>query len=110
MNKLLGLLTAVGVFTILLTPSQANANSLSLFTEHQAVYMLRHGVNQSDDVRFPTGRFPYLGKVGVEYDRKRFSYSLSYIHRSNVDLHGNEYNYDGVSIGIKYKKCFIGCN
>ena len=71
--------------------------------------MFRHGVNKYDDVRFPTGDYPYIGRLGLQYDRNKFSYSLSYIHRSNVDLTGDEYNYDGVSIGIKYKQCLIGC-
>ena len=97
------LLIAVGVI------SKANAQ-INVFTDHQAIYMISHGVNSNDDVRFPTGNVPYLGRIGVEYERKNWSYQLSYIHRSNVDLWGqDEYNYNGVSVGIKYSHCLASC-
>lgn len=89
--------------------SKANAQ-INVFTDHQVVYMVQHGVNSNDDVRFPTGDYPYLGRIGFEYQRKNWSYQLSYIHRSNADLiNQDEYNYNGVSLGIKYSHCIAKC-
>ena len=99
-------LAIVAVCTAMTTSALAGVN---LFTEHQVVYMANHGVNKNDDVRFPTGDYPYLGRVGIEYQHQNWSYQLSYIHRSNVDLHGDEYNYNGVSVGVKYAHCVAKC-
>lgn len=89
--------------------SRANAQ-VNVFTDHQVIHMLSHGVNKNDDVRFPTGDYPYIGRIGLEYQRKRWSYQLAYIHRSNVDISGqDEYNYNGVSLGIKYSHCVYHC-
>lgn len=101
------------IFAVLLIAvifiSKANAQ-INVFTDHQVVYMLQHGVNSNDDVRFPTGNVPYLGRIGLEYERKNWSYQLSYIHRSNADLiNQDEYNYNGVSVGIKYSHCIKRC-
>lgn len=97
------LLIAVGFI------SKANAQ-INVFTDHQVVYMVQHGVNTNQDVQFPTGDYPYLGRIGLEYQRKNWSYQLSYIHRSNVDLiNQDEYNYNGVSVGIKYSHCIKSC-
>lgn len=100
------------VFAILLSALmfvvKANAQ-VNIFTDHQVIYMAQHGVND-DSVQFPTGDVPYLGRIGLEYERKNWSYQLSYIHRSNVDLWGqDEYNYNGVSVGIKYSHCLTHC-
>ena len=93
----------------LLLFNRVNAQ-INVFTDHQVVYMLQHGVNTNQDVRFPTGDYPYLGRIGLEYQRKNWSYQLSYIHRSNVDLiNQDEYNYNGVSVGIKYSHCVYRC-
>lgn len=89
--------------------SRANAQ-VNVFTDHQVIHMLSHGVNKNDDVRFPTGDYPYIGRIGLEYQRKKWSYQLAYIHRSNVDISGqDEYNYNGVSVGIKYSHCIKSC-
>ena len=88
--------------------TSANAG-INVFTDHQVVHMISHGVNKNDDVRFKTGDYPYLGRVGIEYQHQNWSYQLSYIHRSNVDLHGDEYNYNGVSVGVKYAHCVAKC-
>lgn len=97
------LLLAVG----LISKAMAQVN---VFTEHQIVSMLTHGVNDNDDVRFPTGDYPYIGKLGVEYIQNKITYSLAFIHRSNVDLWGgDEYNYNGIAVGIKYAHCLIRC-
>ena len=89
--------------------SKANAQ-VNVFTDHQVVSMLSHGVNKNDDVRFPTGDYPYIGKIGVEYIQKKITYSLAFIHRSNVDLwKQDEYNYNGIAVGIKYAYCLIRC-
>lgn len=87
-------------------PAQAGLN---VFTEHQIISMLSHGVNQGQDVKFKTGDYPYLGQVGLEYKFKKISYSMSYIHRSNVDVSGDEYNYNGIALGVKYSHCIINC-
>ena len=88
---------------------RANAQ-VNIFTDHQVIHMLSHGVNKNDDVRFPTGDYPYIGKLGVEYIQKKITYSLAFIHRSNVDLwKQDEYNYNGIAIGIKYAHCLIRC-
>ena len=93
----------------LLLFNRANAQ-INVFTDHQVVYMVQHGVNKYDDVRFPTGDYPYIGRIGLEYQRKKWSYQLAYIHRSNVDISGqDEYNYNGVSLGIKYSHCIAKC-
>lgn len=97
------------IFAALLISMKANAQ-LNIFTDHQVVSMITHGVNSNDDVQFPTGDYPYLGRIGLEYQRKNWAYQLSFIHRSNVDLWGqDEYNYNGVSVGIKYSHCISRC-
>ena len=89
--------------------SKANAQ-VNVFTDHQVVSMLSHGVNKNDDVRFPTGDYPYIGRIGLEYQRKKWSYQLAYIHRSNVDISGqDEYNYNGIALGVKYSHCIKSC-
>lgn len=105
-KRLLVFFTAL---TALLLFSRANAQ-INVFTDHQIVYMVQHGVNTNQDVQFPTGDYPYLGRIGLEYQRKKWSYQLAYIHRSNVDISGqDEYNYNGVSVGIKYSHCIKSC-
>lgn len=102
-----GLILTMGLGML---PINSNAQ-INLFTDHQVVYMVQHGVNMNQDVRFPTGDYPYLGRLGIEYERDKFTYSFSYIHRSNVDIQGgDEYNYNGVSLGVKYTHCIYRCN
>ena len=71
------LLLAVGFI------SKANAQ-VNVFTEHQVVSMLSHGVNKNDDARFPTGDYPYIGKIGVEYIQKKITYYCRYIFYINI--------------------------
>lgn len=102
------LILAVLLAAVMLV-GKANAQ-VNVFTDHQVIYMVQHGVNSNDDVRFPTGKYPYLGRIGLEYQRNKWSYQLSYIHRSNADLVSqDEYNYNGVSLGIKYSHCIKSC-
>lgn len=103
------LIFAVLLIAVMLV-GKANAQ-INIFTDHQVIHMVQHGVNSNDDVRFPTGNVPYLGRIGLEYEHnKNWSYQLSYIHRSNVDLiNQDEYNYNGVSVGIKYSHCIKRC-
>ena len=97
------------VLAVLLLSTRANAQ-INVFTEHQVIGMFQHGVNRFEGVPFPTGDVPYIGKLGFEYQRKKFTYSLAYIHRSNADLiNQDEYNYNGVSLGIKYSHCITSC-
>lgn len=99
-------LSIFALATILVSGS-ANAQ-LSIFTEHQLVHMVEHRVYNP---YAPTGDYPYIGRIGLEYDFKKISYSIGYIHRSNLDITDrNEYNYDGISIGVKYKHCIIKCD
>ena len=101
------ILVLFGILACTAKPAEAK---FSIFTDHQVIYMVQHGVNLNQDVQFPSGEYPYLGRLGVEYELERFSYSLSYIHRSNVDITGgDEYNYNGVSLGLKYKYCVLDC-
>ena len=104
------LLIFAALLTAVIFISKANAQ-INVFTDHQVIYMAQHGVNSNDDVRFPTGNVPYLGRIGLEYEHnKNWSYQLSYIHRSNADLiNQDEYNYNGVSLGIKYTHCIKSC-
>ena len=110
-NQLLGFIMNKIILTSILSLMTVSANAqLSVFTEHQVISMVRHGVNSNIDVPFPTGDYPYIGQIGLEYDFDYISYSLSYIHRSNVDItHGSEYNYDGIALGIKLKHCIYRC-
>lgn len=109
MKMKLLLMSALAFSSILMTlPTNAQIN---IFTDHQAVYMLQHGVNKGADVQFSTGDYPYLGRIGLEYERKNWAYTISYIHRSNIDItHGDEYNYNGLSLGIKYRHCIAYCH
>ena len=112
MNTLKILLASFSLLLFSLIPfTTANAAGLSVFTDHQVIHMVRHAVNMNQNVPFPTGDLPYIGRIGLEYEQnKNLSYQLSYIHRSNVDItSGGEYNYDGVSVGIKLKHCFAYC-
>lgn len=99
------------VLGLVVSPLYANAQ-VNVFTDHQVIYMAQHGVNKYQDVQFPTGNTPYLGRIGLEYvQNKNISYSLSYIHRSNVDLiNQDEYNYNGISLGIKLTHCIYKCS
>lgn len=100
---------SLSVAAALLIPASASAQ-FNVFTDHQVIHMVQHGVNTNQDVRFPTGKVPYLGRIGLEYERNNWSYQLSYIHRSNADItSGDEYNYNGVSLGIKYTHCIYRC-
>ena len=101
------ILATFGMLACTMSPAIAKVN---LFTDHQVIYMVQHGVNQNQDVQFPTGKYPYLGRAGIEYELRRLTYSLSYIHRSNVDISGgDEYNYNGISLGLKYTHCVVDC-
>lgn len=103
MNKLILIL-------LMLTFSGLSNAAVNIYTQHQVVGMFQHGVNRYQDVQFPTGDIPYIGNLGVEYVRKNFSYTVSYIHRSNADLvNQDEYNYNGVALGIKYSYCVYKC-
>lgn len=89
--------------------TQANSQ-VNIFTDHQVVSMFKHGVNKNIDVPFPTGNYPYIGRVGIEYEFKRVALQIGYIHRSNVDItNGNEYNYDGGFIGLRFRQCVYAC-
>lgn len=104
MTMVLGILMACYVLAM---PAQAQAKDngqWSLFTDHTLVHMFRHGVNANQDVRFATGKVPYIGRLGIEYERSKFTYSAGYVHRSNADIAGDEYNYDGGFISIKIKQ------
>ena len=103
---MLGALLAFSVMSMAI-PAQSQIN---VFTDHQVIHMVQHGVNHGVDVPFPSGDYPYIGRIGLEYERKNWSYQLGYIHRSNLDLHGDEYFYDGVSLGIRYRHCIAYCN
>ena len=97
-------MAALILATLAASKSQA---AIHAFTEHRIITMLQHGVHSD---RFPTGDYPYIGQLGLEYSHKNLSYSMSYIHRSNVDISGqDEYNYNGISLGIKYRHCLAGC-
>lgn len=89
--------------------TQANSQ-VNVFTDHQVISMFKHGVNKNIDVPFPTGKYPYIGRVGIEYEFKRVALQIGYIHRSNVDItSGNEYNYDGGFIGLRFRQCVYAC-
>lgn len=111
MKNIKGVLVGLSVImSTLMMSAPVNAAQVNFFTDHQVIHMVRHGVNSNQDVRFPTGNIPYIGRAGVEYQRNALTYSLAYIHRSNADLmNQDEYNYDGVSLGIKYTHCIALC-
>lgn len=97
----------IAVMLLTMLTASASQAAIHAFTEHRIITMLQHGVHSD---RFPTGDYPYIGQLGLEYSRKNLSYSVSYIHRSNVDISGqDEYNYNGISLGIKYRHCLAGC-
>ncbi|WP_019672302.1 hypothetical protein [Psychrobacter lutiphocae] len=106
MQKVIVLAAALMACMTVTTAVNASVGKISVFTEHQAIHMTRHRVYNP---YAPTGDWPYIGRLGVEYNRNNFSYSLGYIHRSNIDIDGDEYNYDGISLGIKYTHCLVGC-
>lgn len=96
------------IFTLLM--AVAAHSQVSVFTEHQIVYMYQHGVNKNQNVQFPTGDLPYIGRIGLEYKVRNLQYQFSYIHRSNLDLvNQDEYNYNGLSLGLKYTHCVYKC-
>lgn len=90
---------------ILLTTVAAEAQ-VNIFTQHQVLHLL---TDKTASETNPTGDYPYIGQVGVEYERNKFTYSLSVIHRSNVDLGNPEYNYNGIALGVKYTHCIMSC-
>jgi len=92
------------IFTLLMTV--AAHSQVNLFTQHQVLHLL---TDKTASETNPTGDYPYLGQVGVEYERNNWSYQLSLIHRSNVDLGTPEYNYNGVALGVKYTHCIKSC-
>ena len=97
----------MAVLLLFMFAASTSQAAIHAFTEHRIITMLQHGVHSD---RFPTGDYPYIGQLGLEYSRKNLSYSVSYIHRSNADISGqDEYNYNGISLGIKYRHCLAGC-
>ena len=106
-RKLVALSAALAISVSSCVPANAGLN---VFTEHQVVHVVQHGVNKYQDVEFPTGNYPYIGQIGLEYEFKKISYGISYFHRSNVDItHGKEYNINGVGFRIKAQHCFWNC-
>lgn len=108
MLKIKSLLAVVVMLIGITACVPANAQ-VNIFTDHTIVSMLYHGVNANVNVPFPTGKHPYIGRLGVEYKYKYAAVQMGYIHRSNVDLQGNEYFYDGAFVGIRYEHCVFGC-
>lgn len=108
MNKIMTLLVSMTLLLLSLTATTANAG-INVFTDHQLIHIANGRVHNPDA---QTGKLPYLGRIGLEYqhpNNQHLTYSLAYIHRSNADLIGYEYRYDGVSVGVKLHKCIIGC-
>ena len=85
----------------------ANAG-VNLYTEHRVSRLIGDD-SHTEGTKYKSGDYPYLGQIGVEYDTKNITYSLSLIHRSNVDLKEYEYSYNGVSVGVKLKHCIARC-
>ena len=66
----------------------------------------------TQSTKYPTGNYPFIGKVGLEYTKPKssVSYQLGVIHRSNVDLTWAEYYYNGIFVGVILKHCILKCN
>lgn len=66
----------------------------------------------TQSTKYPTGNYPFIGKVGLEYTKQKspISYQVGFIHRSNIDLTRAEYYYNGVFVGVTLKQCIFKCN
>lgn len=71
-----------------------------------------HYTGNTETEKFPTGKFPFIGRLGIEYKNITFplAFQLGYIHRSNWDISSYEYSYNGVFVGVKYNKCIYSCS
>ena len=107
MLKRIAGVAVVFIGLLALSPS-SRADGLSIYTEHQIVHIM-NGETDGGSI-YRTGDYPYIGQIGLQYDVGNWGYSLSYIHRSNVDLSEYEYYYDGIAAGIKYTHCVYKCN
>ena len=67
------------------------------------------GDTQSE--KYPTGNYPFIGRVGLEYQHPKYPIALQtgILHRSNVDLTGREYYFNGLFIGASFRHCLYAC-
>ena len=71
-------------------------------------------VTYSGDVKsekYPTGEYPFIGRAGFEYQHDKYPVALQtgIMHRSNVDLTGREYYFNGLFIGVSFRYCLYSC-
>lgn len=61
--------------------------------------------------KYPTGDYPFIGRVGLEYQHPNYPIALQtgIMHRSNVDLTGREYYFNGLFIGASFRHCLYSC-
>lgn len=89
----------------LLLVSATAIAQVSLFAEHQSMHLTTKKI-YSDELYIDAYE-PHRNEMGVEYKPNRWSYRLSFIDASNTDNGFNEYNHQGVTVGIKY--CIAYC-
>ena len=65
----------------------------------------------TQSTQYPTGNYPFIGRVGLEYQHPKYPVALQtgIMHRSNVDLTGREYYFNGLFIGASFRHCFYSC-
>lgn len=61
--------------------------------------------------KYPTGEYPFVGRAGIEYEFNKHPVALQFgiMHRSNVDLTGREYYFNGLFIGASFRHCLYSC-
>ena len=92
----------------LMMVATATHAEVNLFADASAV------VAYSGDTRsenYPTGDYPFIGRAGLEYQHSKYPVALQtgIMHRSNVDLTGREYYFNGLFIGVSFRHCLYSC-
>ena len=93
------------ILAIALLISTALSANVSLFAEHQSMHLTSPKI-YSDELYIDDYE-SYRNELGIEYKPNRLSYRLSFIDASSGDNGRNEYNHQGVTLGIKY--CLAYC-
>ena len=87
----------------------ANSHAEVNFFADASTVVAYAGDTQSE--KYPTGDYPFIGRVGLEYQFSKHPIALQFgaIHRSNVDLTGREYYFNGLFVGASFRQCMYLC-
>lgn len=93
----------IAILALVATASHAEVN----FFADASTVVAYAGDTQSE--KYPTGNYPFVGRAGIEYAFNKHPVALQFgiMHRSNVDLTGPEYYFNGLFIGASFRHCLF---